>query len=316
MKKVINVFISHSVEDSKLAFTISETLKNLSLNQICTWFSSSPNPGEGISPGDSWFNRICNEISRSKILIVLLTPNSITRPWIYFECGVAQGLDDCKIIPICIGVNKSDVAPPLGSYQCYQLSDYDSASNFFKNLLKAIEIPYIEEMMKGVVLSCITNTQNALVVKPIVETTDPQIVKSVIDNLRYHIDKRFFELVGVAGKEKKATPHAYTIVIENHMKKELLKYYIEVDANTTVQNVLDRIYYLIEGEVKPYSYMQSWILQNAMTGAKMVMYEITESVKASIVFEPNVVWRILKLKKPYTTVESLHYQGFGLLQIL
>lgn len=30
MRKVINVFISHSVEDSKLAFTISETLKNLS----------------------------------------------------------------------------------------------------------------------------------------------------------------------------------------------------------------------------------------------------------------------------------------------
>ena len=68
-----NIFISHSVEDSEIARLVSSTLRMLSLKQIHTWYSSSDNWGEGFTPGDIWFTRICDEILKSKALIAILS---------------------------------------------------------------------------------------------------------------------------------------------------------------------------------------------------------------------------------------------------
>ena len=144
-----NFFISHYSKDKPIAELFSNALRRITLEQINPWFSSD-NLG-GLKPGDIWFNRIISKINQSKAVVSLLTPNSINRPWIYFESGIGQALENCEVIPVCIGLKRDSILPPLGLYQCYQLNDYRSVVDFFSKLLALFEIKFDEEMSKGVI---------------------------------------------------------------------------------------------------------------------------------------------------------------------
>ena len=87
---------------------------------------------------------------------------------------------------------------------------------------------------------------------------------------------------------------------------------VNVYEGDSVQNVLDRIYFLADNAIEAYTYMQTWILQNKHSGAKMAMYEITNSVSAMQVFKPNSTWQMIPLTKPYTAKKSLYHKGNGL----
>ena len=309
MKK--KIFISHSVEDKQIVDLLSDTLRVLSLNQVKVWYSTSCVNEETLAPGDIWFTRICNEIKSCKVIIVLLTPNSINKPWIYFESGIAEGCIGKLIIPLCVGISRDDIKLPLSSYQIYQLSDYDSACSFISSVFNTIGIHFCEEISKDKLQLLVKETSLKLEVN---ETYNEYMVEDILDELKYHIDKRMIELSGMLSNNKiknlESTP--YIIKLDNLIDGEVKKQYIEIKYSDSVQNVLNRIYFLLDNHVKPYTYMHSWILENKDTGAKMVMYEITEFVMAVQVFKPNTTWRIIKLKEPYTSSNSHFYRGDGL----
>lgn len=297
-----NVFISHCVLDSDLAKSVSRTLKTLSLGQIRTWYSTSDNYEEGFAPGDVWFARICNEITQCKILVVLLTPNSIDKPWIYFESGIAKGSPDTRVMPLCIGINKDDIKPPLSHIQLYQLSDYDSAKSFVDVLFNTLGINFYEEISKLQIQNLVVETENRLVIKKGFRVNKEFEIETAIDNIKYHIDKRFVELYNIKHRDVENNL-SYTINIENKYNDKNWNQFVEIKASDNVQDILDKIYFLMENAVGVYTYMQSWILQNKSTGMKMVMYEITELISAMSVFKPNTTWQIVKLEVPYTATK-------------
>ena len=308
-----NIFISHSVEDSEIARLVSSTLKMLSLKQIHTWYSSSDNYGEGFTPGDIWFTRICDEILKSKALIVILTPNSISRPWIYFESGIAKGCPNNRVIPLCIGISKDEIKPPLSNFQLFQLSDYDSAKSFLEFLFKTLDIEFCETISKEQIRELVSETAVVLKNNTINQTEKDYSIESILEDIRYHIDKRFIEISNMGYKHiGNKGDFSYTINIENQIGKVAEKQFIEIKASDSVQNVLDRIFFLLDGAVEAYTYMQPWILQNKHSKANMVMYEITDSISAMQVFKPNSTWQILRLARPYTAKKSKHYRGLGL----
>lgn len=312
MKNHFNIFISHCAVDAVVAKNVSEVLNTLSLHQFRTWFSSSEEIDEGFMPGDMWFQRICNEILQSDVLIAILTPNSIHRPWIYYETGIAQGKEGCTIMPICIGINKDEIPAPLNNYQLYQLSDYNSAKSLIKQLFEKFNIPFIEDLAQERIKALVLNTENNLVIKSdnISQKVD---MGDVMETLKYHIDKRFFEIANMGYKHiSNNSKYTYSINIENMLDKTCKKQYIEIQFSDTVQNVLDRIYFLADNAIEAYTYMQTWILQNKHSGAKMAMYEITNSVSAMQVFKPNSTWQMIPLTKPYTAKKSLYHKGNGL----
>ena len=109
-------FLSHYSSDKNIVDIVSKTLKRITLNQIVPWFSSNESGTGGLKPGNLWFNEILDKIQKSKAVVAILTPNSISRPWIYFESGIGQTLEGCEIMPICIGIDRSKIYPPLGLY--------------------------------------------------------------------------------------------------------------------------------------------------------------------------------------------------------
>lgn len=308
-----NIFISHCVDDAEIARLVSNKLKKLSLYQIHTWYSSSDSWGEGFTPGDVWFTRICDEITNSKALIVILTPNSINRPWIYFESGIAKGCPSNRVVPLCVGISKDEIKPPLSNLQLFQLSDYDSAKSFMEFLFNTLNINFCEEISKEQIQKLVSETENVLSKNIVNKANKEYNIESVLEDIRYHIDKRFIEISNMGYKHiGNKGDFSYIINIENQIDKVNKNQFIEIKTSDSVQNVLDRIFFLLDSAVEAYTYMQSWILQNKHSGAKMVMYEITDSISAMQVFKPNSTWQIIRLDRPYTVKKSQHYRGLGL----
>lgn len=86
---VINdVFISHSMEDGRLAHCLKNLFKQLGIGSFVAH--------NDILQGQLWEATIINTIRQSKLMIVIATPDIEKSPWVNFECGMAYQ----KMFPI------------------------------------------------------------------------------------------------------------------------------------------------------------------------------------------------------------------------
>lgn len=207
------LFISHSTKDRLLAEAITELLSKITLKLLDPWFSSDTRSNKGLNPG-LWFNQIVNQISGSKALIAIMTPNSINSPWIYYESGIAQALEDCDIIPICVNLNKDNLPFPLKFYQAYQLSDYSSLKEFVAKLLGICGVHFDEEVSKPFITKAIKTFAN-INFGAFQNIGSPVDIQSMFEDLRNHIDKRFIDYLPNPNSDKVVSERLlYTIPIE------------------------------------------------------------------------------------------------------
>src|SRR5882724_13103493 len=96
------IFVSHATADKWLATTICEKIEATG--------ASTFRDDRDIDGGDDIPERIRAEIKRSRELVVLLTPNSVNRPWVLFEVGAAWGLGKAiRIVPILYHVEVDSI---------------------------------------------------------------------------------------------------------------------------------------------------------------------------------------------------------------
>lgn len=316
-----NFFLSHYNGDRQIAEIIAKTLKRVTLNQIQPWYSSDDSGSGGLKPGTIWFNSILEKIEKSKAVIAILTPNSIHRPWIYFETGIAQTLADCEVIPICIGIDRNEVYPPLGLYQCYQLNNYRSLKEFLSKLLNKMDIPFDEEVFKPHLEDALTSLLKIKFTN--IEKDDPKTL-DILDNLKNHIDKRFIEIweksnnintfetnidknnVGLT--EKRTT---YTIQMEINLDRFKSKQYIEIRYEDTFKTVSTELYFIMKEHVQPFRYLQSWIIREKHSHKLFVIREIADLIPARYLFKPELEYEVIELIKPYDPETSLDRVIFG-----
>ncbi|MHA8070809.1 toll/interleukin-1 receptor domain-containing protein [Aquirufa ecclesiirivi] len=309
-------FISHYSKDRTIAELFSSALRRISLEQIDPWFSSDSTGDSGLKPGDIWFNQILAKITQSKCVVALLTPNSIDRTWVYFESGIGQALPNCEVIPICIGIKRDSILPPLGLYQCYQLNDYRSVVEFFSKLLTLFEIKFDEEMSRIVIEKLIADiSQISFEKEPLNEIYDnKQSVEKLIENFKSHIDKRFLEVIEkprfknsnqktILRNTESETSYSVLFDIDfNDFKNEGL--YIDIRSNDSFQDVTNTLYFMISNYVRPFRYLIDWIIIEKETEKHVIIREVSENIPATYIFKPETKWRIVKLKKPYNALES------------
>lgn len=144
------IFLSHVSSDEKIAKVLAETLSRISLNQISIWFSSDHSPSGGLRPGQVWMEEIKSRLVASHITLVLLTPNSLDRPWLYFESGYGFSNRKGQVIPLCFGMKSSQVPLPLAIFQCYEINDFESFTHFCKKLFALLHIRFDEEMSSSI----------------------------------------------------------------------------------------------------------------------------------------------------------------------
>ncbi len=304
-----NFFISHYSGDQDLAKIIGNTLSRVSLGQINPWFSSDKSSSGGLLPGNIWLNEIIEKLNKSKAVVVILTPNSVDKKWLYYESGIGEANEDCEVIPVCVGIGFDQISFPLAMYQCYQLADYEALKQFINKLLKKFEIQFDEEMAKPILEKAVSSiSSKSWDDKPIQSEEKKSNTDSLINDLKQHIDKRFIDLMdyksGDKEKDNSKLYGTYSIPIKVSFPEFTGTHYLEIYATDTVQQVYDRVYFLLKDHVKPFTYMQDWILQNPQLKMRLVLREIGRFIPAKYVFAPNFEWEAIKLTTPYSGLDS------------
>lgn len=311
-------FISHYSGDNKIAKLLSDTLCRITLEMLSSWYSSDNSGDNGLMAGDIWFDQILSKISESKAVVVLLTPNSINQPWIYFESGIGQALANCKVIPVCIGIKKENILPPFGLYQCYPLNDYRSVIEFFSKLLAIFSIKFDEGLVSGIIKDLVSEISKVTFGPQIKEDESDPNIKLILEELKNHMDKRFIEVLekqkyyGIENKQGKIIQSKkyeyiepiYSVklsILFPEFKNEL---YVEIREDDTFQSVANSIYYMIKDYVGIWKYMDEWVIVDKKTNRHLIIREIGDLIPAKYIFRPNTEWNAIKLKKPYTISDS------------
>ncbi len=97
------VFISHDTRDADIAEAFSTLLKGVSAGVLKSFRSSDKKGNQGIEYGVEWYPQIIKNIQVATDVVCLLTPNSVDRPWILFEAGMAKGKLNTPILGIALG---------------------------------------------------------------------------------------------------------------------------------------------------------------------------------------------------------------------
>jgi hypothetical protein len=112
------VFISHDSRDADLAEAFAELLADVSVGTLKSFRSSDNKGTSGIEFGDNWYSAIFSKLGEATDVVALLTANSIDRPWILYEAGIAAGKLNTRVIGITLGVSLSRATTgPFGQFQ-------------------------------------------------------------------------------------------------------------------------------------------------------------------------------------------------------
>lgn len=112
------VFISHDSRDADLAEEFGNLLSDVSGGTLKSFRSSDRKGNAGIEFGAEWYQAIMTKLGDATDVVALLTQNSLNRPWILYEAGVAKGKLDTIVFGLAIGVPLEKVSTgPFGQFQ-------------------------------------------------------------------------------------------------------------------------------------------------------------------------------------------------------
>jgi hypothetical protein len=114
------LFISHSREDAELALALKQRLESLFSRSVEIFVSSDI---ASVHAASMWLPSVRAAIDRAALVVVLVSRQSLTRPWVNFEAGAAFILDK-PILPACLGGLIPDELPiPFKLFQAVDLRE-------------------------------------------------------------------------------------------------------------------------------------------------------------------------------------------------
>jgi TIR domain len=113
------VFISHDSRDRKIAEALGLLVRAVHPGSFEVFWSSDTTHGMGIDYGEEWFKKIAERLDHAAIILCILTPRSIHRPWILFEAGWAKGKASATVIGIAVGMTTAEAS--VGPFAQFQL---------------------------------------------------------------------------------------------------------------------------------------------------------------------------------------------------
>ena len=118
IKPEYQVFVSHATADKWIATTFCE--------KIAATGATSFRDDRDINGGDSIPESIRTQIQVSRELVILLTPDSIDRPWVLIEVGAAWGRrKDYRIVPVLCHVSFDAIPNMIEGKKAFHINEFD-----------------------------------------------------------------------------------------------------------------------------------------------------------------------------------------------
>jgi len=140
---VADIFISYWSGEQGVAYSLQKFLCEL-LPQTSIFMADS----RTIRAGDSWLDIIKRELKESKVVLSLLSKESVKRPWINFEAGAAW--IDKVLIPLCFGgLEKGMMPAPYNQLQALQLQEPRDTHRLIVDLHHHLNLGSFKEPFMG-----------------------------------------------------------------------------------------------------------------------------------------------------------------------
>ncbi|MCW3048016.1 MAG: hypothetical protein JWO74_2300 [Solirubrobacterales bacterium] len=134
------VFLSHAATDEPIVRVIHDEITRIFANGVDVFATSVPGK---VSPGADWLANINDKLRKASAVIVLITPVSLNRPWIWFEVGASWAKmeeGEGRILPVCVPeVDKTDLPEPLSRLQAMSLGKASETRLVFQTLVDLFE---------------------------------------------------------------------------------------------------------------------------------------------------------------------------------
>lgn len=131
----LSIFLSHITVESRLADLINERLVRDFIGLVQVFESSDR---LSIPAGAKWLTEVMAGLQRADLHVILCSHDSVSRPWIQFEAGVAH-FRQIPIVPLCHGGLTCEQLPvPLSEYEGIQASDPEGLRALYRKISTAL----------------------------------------------------------------------------------------------------------------------------------------------------------------------------------
>jgi hypothetical protein len=131
------LFISHASSDGDFANAVKQEIEKVFANGVDVFCTSSPGT---IAAGADWLNEIEARLATAQAVIVIITPVSIERPWLWFEVGATWSkgrAGNCRIYPLCAPeIELSSLPSPLDRLQALSMGKAQDLKMLFGALVE------------------------------------------------------------------------------------------------------------------------------------------------------------------------------------
>lgn len=121
-----DVFISYSAVDEAVAHELKRCLEE----QDLTVFLSSDN----IPAGAKWRDELHEAMRNSRVVLVILTRNSLTSQWVLFEISASKALGN-PMLAACVDIDSSEASTVVSKKQCRSIQSILERDKFVQEIV-------------------------------------------------------------------------------------------------------------------------------------------------------------------------------------
>jgi hypothetical protein len=131
------LYLIHAASD----FALAAFLKYEVERQIPMWRVFVASKAGQIPTGSEWLNEIQRNLTDAAAYLLLLTPASVERRWVWYEAGAAWKSGKLRLPVVAAGLDRATIDFPLKSVQTLMLANPEEASQLFTDLGGHLESP-------------------------------------------------------------------------------------------------------------------------------------------------------------------------------
>jgi hypothetical protein len=120
-EKPLGIFISHIHEEAEIGVAVKSIVEDVFSRDGVRAFLSSDSLD--IPAGRKWLDEIASQLDKARVVVSLLSPTSIRRPWVNIELGAAW-IKGIRVIPFChSGLSVNELPRPFGDFNAVGFDD-------------------------------------------------------------------------------------------------------------------------------------------------------------------------------------------------
>jgi hypothetical protein len=135
-----SVFISHTHEEAALGDAVKAIIEDVFVRDGIHAFLSSDM--SDLPPGRKWLDEITQQLDTASVIVSLISPASLKRPWVNIELG-AGWIKGLRVIPLChSGQRVGDLPRPFQDFTGIGLDQDDAPQRLLAGIADGFAIKH------------------------------------------------------------------------------------------------------------------------------------------------------------------------------